>query len=113
RRQTTDVLSIHHTATTAIDTLSLHDALPIFLANGGKQVQPTLIDRIQDRWGHAIWRHDKRECKDCKAQKWEGQPEPDGVAPAVLDRKSTRLNSSHVASSYAVFCLKKKTTFKG
>src|SRR5690625_7121678 len=28
---------------------------------------------------------------------------------ALLDRKSTRLNSSHVASSYAVFCLKKKT----
>ena len=46
------------------------------LANGGKQVQPTLIDRIQDRWGHAIWRHDKRECKDCKAEKWQGQPEP-------------------------------------
>jgi penicillin-binding protein 1A len=46
------------------------------LANGGKQVQPTLIDRIQDRWGHPIWRHDKRECKDCKAEKWQGQPEP-------------------------------------
>jgi penicillin-binding protein 1A len=46
------------------------------LANGGKQVQPTLIDRIQDRWGHAIWRHDKRECKDCKAEKWQRQPEP-------------------------------------
>jgi penicillin-binding protein 1A len=46
------------------------------LANGGKQVQPTLIDRIQDRWGHAVWRHDKRECKDCKADKWQGQPEP-------------------------------------
>ena len=46
------------------------------LANGGKQVQPTLIDRIQDRWGHSIWRHDKRECKDCKVEKWQGQPEP-------------------------------------
>jgi penicillin-binding protein 1A len=46
------------------------------LANGGKQVQPTLIDRIQDRWGHTIWRHDKRECKDCKAEKWQRQPEP-------------------------------------
>src|SRR5437870_11472644 len=32
----------------------------------------------------------------------------DGVAVAVRDRKSTRLNSSHVAISYAVFCLKKK-----
>ena len=41
------------------------------LANGGKQVQPTLIDRIQDRWGHALWRHDKRECKGCKAEKWQ------------------------------------------
>ena len=46
------------------------------LDNGGKQVQPTLIDRIQDRWGRSIWRHDKRECKDCKAQRWEGQAEP-------------------------------------
>src|SRR5690625_5729603 len=33
-------------------------------------------------------------------------------APDVLDRKSTRLNSSHVAISYAVFCLKKKTNNK-
>jgi penicillin-binding protein 1A len=46
------------------------------LANGGRQVQPTLIDRIQDRWGRAIWRHDARECKNCKAEKWQGQPEP-------------------------------------
>src|SRR5690349_22771175 len=33
--------------------------------------------------------------------------------PALKDRKSTRLNSSHVESSYAVFCLKKKSTGKG
>ena len=46
------------------------------LANGGKQVRPTLIDRIQDRWGHTIWRHDKRECTGCKAEKWQGQAEP-------------------------------------
>ncbi len=46
------------------------------IANGGKQVRPTLIDRIQDRWGHTIWRHDQRECKNCKAEKWAGQPEP-------------------------------------
>src|SRR5690606_41956353 len=32
------------------------------------------------------------------------------ITPAVLDRKSTRLNSSHVKISYAVFCLKKKKT---
>jgi penicillin-binding protein 1A len=46
------------------------------LANGGKQVHATLIDRIQDRWGRTIWRHDNRECSGCKADKWQGQPEP-------------------------------------
>jgi penicillin-binding protein 1A len=46
------------------------------LANGGKQLRATLIDRIQDRWGHTIWRHDNRECSGCKADKWENQPEP-------------------------------------
>jgi penicillin-binding protein 1A len=45
-------------------------------ANGGKQVHATLIDRIQDRWGRAIWRHDNRECAGCKAERWEGQAEP-------------------------------------
>src|SRR5690625_5934233 len=34
-----------------------------------------------------------------------------GFATDAIDRKSTRLNSSHVATSYAVFCLKKKQTF--
>jgi penicillin-binding protein 1A len=48
-------------------------------ANGGKKVQATLIDRIQDRWGRTIWRHDKRECTGCKADRWEGQPEPELV----------------------------------
>jgi penicillin-binding protein 1A len=46
------------------------------LANGGKQVHATLIDRIQDRWGRTIWRHDNRECTGCKAEKWQGQAEP-------------------------------------
>ncbi len=46
------------------------------LANGGKQIRPTLIDRIQDRYGRTIYRHDARECPDCRARAWEGQPEP-------------------------------------
>src|SRR5699024_12744766 len=37
------------------------------------------------------------------------QPEADHDPPVGVDRKSTRLNSSHVSISYAVFCLKKKT----
>ena len=47
------------------------------LANGGKAIRPTLIDRIQDRWGKSVWRHDARECTGCSADSWNGQPEPD------------------------------------
>ncbi len=47
------------------------------LANGGRQVKPTLIDRIQDRWGKSVWRHDERECRNCKVESWRNQPEPD------------------------------------
>jgi len=46
------------------------------LANGGKQVQTTLIDRIQDRYGRTIWRHDSRQCADCRVRDWNGQEEP-------------------------------------
>ncbi len=53
------------------------------LANGGRQVTPTLIDRIQDRWGKSIWRHDERQCGGCKAEIWKGQAEPD----IIDDRK--------------------------
>jgi penicillin-binding protein 1A len=44
--------------------------------NGGRKIQPTLIDRIQDRYGHTIYRHDSRECRDCNAEKWANQSEP-------------------------------------
>jgi penicillin-binding protein 1A len=44
--------------------------------NGGRKVTPTLIDRIQDRYGHTIYKHDQRECRGCDAKKWENQPEP-------------------------------------
>src|SRR3954466_4479527 len=43
-------------------------------ANGGKRIKPTLIDRIQDRYGHTIFRHDQRECRGCDADKWANQP---------------------------------------
>jgi penicillin-binding protein 1A len=44
--------------------------------NGGRRLKPTLIDRIQDRYGHTIYRHDERECRGCDADKWKDQPEP-------------------------------------
>ena len=46
------------------------------LANGGKRIKPTLIDRIQDRWGKTIYRHDERQCIGCDSAKWENQLEP-------------------------------------
>jgi penicillin-binding protein 1A len=35
-------------------------------ANGGERVEPTLVDRVQDRFGRTIYRHDQRECVDCR-----------------------------------------------
>src|SRR3989442_15789207 len=69
------------TATTEIYTLSLHDALPIPAI---ARVPPTVTLRLFVRTG--------------------------GTSCSGADRKSTRLNSSHVRISYAVFCLKKKQT---
>ena len=34
-------------------------------ANGGERVEPTLVDRVQDRYGKTIYRHDRRDCVDC------------------------------------------------
>jgi penicillin-binding protein 1A len=47
------------------------------VANGGKEIKATLIDRIQDRYGRTIRRHDNRECQGCGAREWNNQKEPD------------------------------------
>jgi penicillin-binding protein 1A len=57
------------------------------LANGGRRVTATLIDRIQDRYGHTIYKHDQRECRGCDAAKWENQPEP-----GLIDRREQVLD---------------------
>ena len=36
-------------------------------ANGGERVEPTLVDRVQDRFGKTIYRHDQRNCEDCRS----------------------------------------------
>lgn len=57
-------------------------------ANGGKRVKPTLIDRIQDRYGHTIYKHDQRECRGCDAPEgWKNQPEP-----TLVDRREQVLD---------------------
>jgi penicillin-binding protein 1A len=55
--------------------------------NGGRRVKPTLIDRIQDRYGHTVYKHDERECIGCDAQKWANQPEP-----SLIDRREQVLD---------------------
>src|SRR5256885_12067040 len=71
------------TATTEIYTLSLHDALPICMGLRGNASSPI-------------------EARDVGV--------PRARMLGAEDRKSTRLNSSHLVISYAVFCLKKKTS---
>src|SRR5258708_31690294 len=84
------------TATTEIYTLSLHDALPIFPASG----EPKKLV-------HAIEPHNLDHVPGAKTI--YSQRETLALRINRLDRKSTRLNSSHQIISYAVFCLKKKT----
>src|SRR5690606_22823481 len=57
------------------------------IANGGRKIVPTLIDRIQDRYGKTVYRHDQRVCDGCAAEDWHGQGEPRVIdnRPQVLD----------------------------
>jgi penicillin-binding protein 1A len=58
-------------------------------ANGGKRVKSTLIDRIQDRYGHTIFKHDQRECRGCDAPEgWKNQAEPQ-----LIDRREQVLDT--------------------
>jgi len=61
-------------------------AYSIFV-NGGKKIAPTFIDRVQDRRGKTIFRHDQRECQGCQAEAWSLQPPPrlPDVRAQVLD----------------------------
>src|SRR3712207_8634798 len=89
------------TATTEIYTLSLHDALPIFLPVADEGLLPVddVVAALAPRGGpHGL---------EFAAHPRLGHGDrADDLA--ARDRKSTRLNSSHANISYAVFCLKKK-----
>src|SRR5256885_5149475 len=88
------------TATTEIYTLSLHDALPICAPRGPKTVRPS---RARGR----ARRRRRPRSRPVPRPRCAGPSRPRGRVGA-RDRKSTRLNSSHLVISYAVFCLKKK-----
>src|SRR5690606_41594991 len=96
------VCTLNHTATPEIYNLSLHDALPISCA-----LPPSGMSR-RGRWRARA--PDRRPCglpSLCRTPAGGPRLHPDSLVGE--DRKSTRLNSSHVKISYAVFCLKKKT----
>src|SRR5690606_41577652 len=106
-----DIVVAH--ASTVLYPLSLHDARPILLEDrAGGRLAAALQEAVdQPRRGLGVVDGDGEPGA-------VAQVEPDGGARAhdhrraaaeLQDRKSTRLNSSHVKTSYAVFCLKKKT----
>src|SRR5438477_8181735 len=92
-----------HTATTELYTLSLHDALPISSGSSVVAFTEQRADLVE------LFPCGRPRREGLQHQLERGSPEPDRRAPARgQDRKSTRLNSSHMSISYAVFCLKKK-----
>src|SRR5690348_18357606 len=93
------------TATTEIYTLSLHDALPILRVGFHSMGSPPA--------GPPVAKRSLMNITPCPMKQWS----PISTSSQMklwdwtfvwLDRKSTRLNSSHPSISYAVFCLKKK-----
>ncbi len=60
------------------------------LVNGGKQIKPVLVERIQDRHGRTIVRGDPRSCDDCAVEAWDGAPPPSlpDIRPTVVDPRN-------------------------
>src|SRR5262245_62651465 len=80
-------------------TLSLHDALPISFCPDGRRCLLACPDGVMTLWDVATGQ---------EIQRWQGEHPLVSLAISPEgDRKSTRLNSSHLGISYAVFCLKK------
>src|SRR2546426_3364833 len=92
------------TATTEIYTLSLHDALPI-----SQVLPPGTNIHVKDSLGVGLYIPfpDFGDNPSYAATEGDRKQET-GYKARPQDRKSTRLNSSHLVISYAVFCLKKK-----
>src|SRR5690606_41672368 len=105
-------LSFHPPSLSSASTLSLHDALPIFDRSSDERIDLCGLGYVaatgrdslrlggerRKGLGVDVGGHDMGACSS-ESSRDRGSE----------DRKSTRLNSSHVKISYAVFCLKKKT----
>src|SRR5439155_21680577 len=104
------ILLLNDSTTTKIYTLSLHDALPIY--NARTPHEPSIRPKAPPARANS-----KLSVSSCRTMRPRLAPMAVRMAISLWrpvaregnrDRKSTRLNSSHVAISYAVFCLKKK-----
>src|SRR5699024_12305550 len=93
-------LSLSPSSTPSLSTLSLHDALPIFHVSYYDQFHGNLMYGTLEVVDGSL--------EVATAPFIIDGEENDESTGDVGDRKSTRLNSSHVSISYAVFCLKKK-----
>src|SRR5690606_41798379 len=105
--------SVRVIASTNNYTLSLHDALPIFNIGGGPANTTSvveLLERLETHLNHHIdvshgpWRMGDQRYYVSDTSRFEAATGWHARV-SVEDRKSTRLNSSHVKISYAVFCL--------
>jgi penicillin-binding protein 1A len=70
--QQTLAMSIGAGETTVLRMVSAYSEI----VNGGKKIEPTFIDRVQDGQGWTIYRHDQRKCDGCQGIAYDGQPPP-------------------------------------
>ncbi len=74
-------------------------------ANGGERVEPTLVDRVQDRYGNTVYRHDRRACVDC-----DDANLPPGQPPRVI---STRERVMNAVTAYQLTSMMKGVVDRG
>ena len=86
--------------------LSITNAYGMII-NGGKKITPTLIDRVQDRRGNTIFRHDKRDCKNCNGNKSNAFEIP------LLATQDTREKIISSSSAYQMVSMLKGAVNRG
>ena len=86
-------ISLGTAETTLMDLTSAYG----MLVNGGKQIEPTLIDRVQDRYGRTLFRHERRNCAVCNdAEDWDRTSMP--VVFEHGEQVTSELAAYHVVS---------------
>ena len=88
------------------DLLSLTNAYGM-IVNGGKKIIPTLIDRVQDRRGITIFRHDERDCKNCNGDK------SNALVIPLLATKDTREKIISSSSAYQMVSMLQGAVIRG